>query len=43
MKKILMGAATVAALFGSAVPALAAGNLDAYMNNPGRIIFAEEA
>lgn len=37
MKKILMGVAA-AALFGaSAVPALAAGNIDAYMNNPGRI------
>ena len=37
MKKILMGVAA-AALFGaSALPALAAGNIDAYMNNPGRI------
>lgn len=37
MKKILMGATTVALFAASAVPALAAGNIDAYMNNPGRI------
>lgn len=37
MKKILMGAVSVAMFAATAVPALAAGNIDAYMNNPGRI------